>query len=146
MKKLLLLLVCCISMSSISQVKTEPDNSASKISGRNESADYRAILVGKNIEKTPVIAEDKPQYPGGIAALNNYIRQNFKRKKGDPIGTINVSFMVEKDGRVREATIVSGLGERVDQEALRVIKSTRWIPYHSGNYLVRCQYTSISLN
>lgn len=43
-------------------------------------------------------------------------------------GTVLVDFVIEKDGRVGEAKVLRSLYKECDEEAIRVIKLSRWNP------------------
>lgn len=57
-------------------------------------------------------------------------------------GRVNVSFVVEKDGRVSEVTVLKGVDEVLDAEAVRVIKaSPKWKCARKGGNDVRSYIT-----
>lgn len=92
-----------------------------------------AVQVRKIIEEQSVV-EQVPEYPRGFEALYDYIQSNLKypkkaRKMGKE-GKVLVSFIIDKvDGHVRDATIILGADDLLNQEALRLIKSMpKWIP------------------
>lgn len=57
-------------------------------------------------------------------------------------GTVNVSFIIEKDGSVSNVKVEKGVDELLDAEAVKVISvSPKWIPAEIGRKKVRCQIT-----
>jgi TonB family protein len=72
-----------------------------------------------------------PQYPGGESALVAYLASAVKypedaRKKGTK-GTVYVSFIVSKDGDVKNAKVIRGIGDGCDEVALKAIQEMpRW--------------------
>ena len=52
-------------------------------------------------------------------------------------GTVIVEFVVETNGYVTNANLKKGLGAGCAEEALRIIKSTKWQPAILNNKLVR---------
>lgn len=57
-------------------------------------------------------------------------------------GTVNVSFIIEKDGRVTNVTVEKGVDELLDAEAVKVIAaSPKWTPAEIGRKKVRCRIT-----
>lgn len=57
-------------------------------------------------------------------------------------GRVNVTFMVEKDGKIGDVEISKSLDELLDQEAIRVIKaSPKWKPAMVGGVPVRSYIT-----
>lgn len=57
-------------------------------------------------------------------------------------GTVNVSFIIEKDGRVSNVNVEKGVDELLDAEAVKVITaSPKWTPAEIGRKKVRCRIT-----
>ena len=57
-------------------------------------------------------------------------------------GTVNVSFIIEKDGSVSNVTVVKGVDDLLDEEAVKVISvSPKWSPGEIGRRKVRCRVT-----
>jgi TonB family protein len=75
----------------------------------------------------------KAYYPGGVKMLNNFLDNNILypqeaiEKKIQ--GKVYVSFVIDKNGNVKNERIISGIHKLLDDEALRVLKLLgRWIP------------------
>ena len=70
--------------------------------------------------------EEAPSYSGGYEKMSEIISQNMrypeKARKEKIEGTVYVSFIVEKDGTVGDATVIKGVESSCDEEALRVTK------------------------
>lgn len=80
-----------------------------------------------------VIDEVMPSFPGGEAALKDYLRDNVRYPKtaisSKVGGTVFVSFIVTKEGAIRDASVTSGIGGGCDEEAIRVVNNMpRWSP------------------
>jgi protein TonB len=88
--------------------------------------------------------EVQPEYPGGIQNFYQYIASHFVYPKGfnpRPIGTIMLSFVIEKDGRSDDVRVVSSVHKIVDAEAVRVIRSMpKWKPGIQKGQPVRVMY------
>jgi protein TonB len=79
-----------------------------------------------------------------------YIYKNVKypaiaRENGIQ-GRVVVQFVVEKDGKITDATVVRDIGAGCGEEALRVVNSmngmnTRWTPGQQRGQPVRVQFT-----
>lgn len=73
------------------------------------------------------IVEDMPAFPGGDAALLKYIAQNVEyppiAKENGITGVVYVSYIVGKDGKVRDVKVVRGADTFLDKEAVRVVKT-----------------------
>lgn len=90
------------------------------------------------------IANAQPAFKGGQQALAYFLKTKIVypeySSKNCISGTINVSFRLDKDGRVTDAKVQQGMGIDLDDEALRVIKLT------SGKWTVPANFiTSTSL-
>ncbi len=89
--------------------------------------------------------EKKPEFPGDSAALQAYIKENFKNpiENGKKlVGTIFASFIIEKDGSVSEIGILHDFGHGSGDEAIRVLeKMPKWIAGKNDSNTVRCVYS-----
>jgi TonB family protein len=82
--------------------------------------------------------DDQPQFKGGNSSLNAFLKQNivypeYARQNCIP-GTIQVSFKVDRAGKVYNIQVYKGLGIDLDDEAIRVIRLT------SGQWVVPAGY------
>ena len=80
-----------------------------------------------------VIAEQKPQFPGGHDAMLSYLRQSIKYPepalKANVEGIVFVKFTVDADGTLGDVVIVKGVGFGLDREAIRLVKEMpKWEP------------------
>lgn len=92
------------------------------------------------------VVEQMPQFPGGHAALLQYLAQNIRypeaAHKAGIQGRVIANFVVEKDGSITEAKIVKSVSPELDAEALHVINSMpQWIPGRQNGEAVRVKYT-----
>lgn len=90
------------------------------------------------------IIEKPAEFPGGIDSLFLYLSKNVQYPKfareNDIQGTVFVTFVVEKDGRISNIEILRGIGGGCDEEVVRVIQNMpRWIPGTMQNEYVRQQ-------
>lgn len=89
--------------------------------------------------------EVMPEFPGGQGAMNAFIGRNLKYpeqavEEGIE-GTVFVTFVVEKDGKISGARVLRGIGGGCSEEALRVVKSMpNWTPGTQRGQAVRVQY------
>lgn len=92
------------------------------------------------------IADEMPEYPGGINVLKKYIANEIRypkaAKKNKTEGKVFISFVVGKSGEVKNVYVNKGVSPELDKEALRVVKGLpNWTPgKHKGN-LVNVAYT-----
>lgn len=90
-------------------------------------------------------AEQMPSFPGGKDALSKYIRKQLHypktAMKNGVQGKVVVRFVVEKDGSITNANIISSLGPDCDKEALRVINAMpKWDPGMQNGVFVAVYY------
>jgi periplasmic protein TonB len=91
-------------------------------------------------------SEKMPEFPGGSDAFNNYLSQQLKYPeiciKLGIEGTVNISFIIEKDGSLSKIEVLNSIYPDLDQEAIRVLlKSPRWIPGENQGKKVRVKYS-----
>ncbi len=92
------------------------------------------------------VVEQMPQFPGGPAALMEYLSKNVRYPeeayKNGIQGRVIVTFVVNKDGSISEASVVKSVDPQLDEEALRVAYSMpNWIPGRQNGEPVRVKYT-----
>ena len=80
----------------------------------------------------------KPQFPGGEEALKAYLKENVKYPKAsikkNEQGSVEIGFVVLKDGTLDRFEVKKGVSSRLDAEALRVVnKMPKWIPGKRGD-------------
>ena len=92
------------------------------------------------------VVERMPPYPGGPSALMQYLADNIKypaeaEKKGIQ-GRVIVTFVIERDGSVSNAKVVTSAEEHLDNEALRLVRTmSKWTPGKQNSDAVRVKYT-----
>ena len=96
--------------------------------------------------QTFTVVEDMPKFPGGDKALLQFLRDNVKypeaeAKKGIQ-GRVIISFIISKEGKVTNPTVVRGVDTALDNEALRVINAMPlWTPGIQRGVPVNVKYT-----
>lgn len=79
-------------------------------------------------------------FPGGFELFKTYLIKTA-RAVSDQKGSVKVSFVVEKDGKVTNGSIVNGLNEATNKEAIRLVESSpRWEPALQNGKKVRSSY------
>lgn len=107
------------------------------------------IEKGVSVAKTGLREESNDtfgaEFPGGTARFLEYLKEEIKYpeidlKKGTE-GKVLVTFIIDKDGTLTDATIKEGISPGLDQEALRVIRnSPGWIPGKEKGVPVKIRY------
>ena len=73
--------------------------------------------------------------------IGTYLAHNLKyppsAKEREIQGTVRLSFVVETDGSVSNIVIVNSVGGGCDNEAVRLIQETHWLPAEKGGKYVR---------
>ena len=92
------------------------------------------------------VQETFPEYPGGQAALFEYLAKNIKFPKSEENKDIRVrvvtTFTIAKDGSITDVKIAKSQGEAFDKEALRVINGMpKWVPGTKNGKAVDVKYT-----
>ena len=101
------------------------------------------------VEKNPEffdVVEQMPEFPGGSAALIEYLSKNIRYPKAameaDVQGRVIVNFVVLKDGSIGETKVVKTVSPELDEEALRCVQSMpKWKPGMQKGQPVNVKYT-----
>ncbi|MBF9143168.1 energy transducer TonB [Hymenobacter properus] len=91
-------------------------------------------------------ADEMPVFPGGDAAMHQYLAKKIVYPEAatqqNLSGTVYVRFVVDEQGRVRDAEVAKGCGHGFDEEALRVVRLMPWwTPGRMAGQPVRVQRT-----
>ena len=110
--------------------------------------EYEVVEVEPEPEEEEIfmVVEDQPEFPGGTAALLEYLRKNIKYpaicRENNIQGRVLVTFIVNKDGAIVEPEVVKSVNPSLDKEALRVISTMpNWKPGSQRGKPVRVKYT-----
>jgi Ca-activated chloride channel family protein len=101
---------------------------------------------GKKVEK-PLLAQEKmPEFPGGQAAMMQYITQNIQypalSKEAAISGKVAVRFTVKKDGTINKPEILRGVSWEMNEEAIRLIKAMpKWTPAQQDGKPIETTFT-----
>ena len=105
----------------------------------------------KVVEAAPVeeqvfqVVEQNPEFPGGMAALGQYLGKNLKypaaASRANVSGRVFLTFVVNTDGSIQDIQVLKGLGFGCDEEAQRVVKGMpKWNPGKQSGRNVRVKY------
>ena len=103
-------------------------------------------VVAKKNQQVFDVVEKMPEYPGGQAALFEYLSTNVKypadAEKKKVEGRVLVTFIVNTDGSITDIELVRKAFPSLDAEAVRVISGMpKWIPGEQKGQKVRVKYT-----
>ena len=129
------------------EVETTDFNSEDEADARVEI--HAPIAPPEEEEEEQVIhirVEKMPEFPGGQEALNRFLVRNIKypllAQENGIQGRVVCQFVVNSDGSIVDISVVRGVEESLDKEAIRVIKSMpKWTPGRQGGKSVRVKYT-----
>ncbi len=92
------------------------------------------------------VVEQKPQFPGGDAALLKYISDNIRypaaAQENGIQGRVVVRFVVTKTGKVGDVQVMRSKDPDLDREAVRVVKTLpAFVPGKMNGHSVNVWYT-----
>jgi TonB family protein len=89
-------------------------------------------------------------FPGGIDKFNQYVVKNIRypdfAKKHHIQGKVYLNFIIDKDGRIKSVRISRGVSKDINEEAIRVLKSSpKWNPTKMCGKAIKTEY-AIAIN
>ena len=117
------------------------------------AGDNEITVVGYGEQKSAdtsgqvfAIVEKMPQFPGGEKAINEFISKTLQypviAQENGIQGKVVCSFIINQDGSVTDAEVVSGVDPSLDREALRIVSAMpKWTPGTQRGKAVRVKYT-----
>lgn len=145
MKKYFLLFVFLMPLIAVAQ--QTPAGSASQPVRADEAIPAPPVAepASDDEDKVYTLTEVMPEFPGGQEAMFTYLGKNLQypgdAREAKKQGTVYVSFVVNKDGRVSEVKVLRGLYPSLDKEAIRVVsRMPNWKPGTQNGKTVRTQF------
>lgn len=122
-----------------------PDFAVSAKSLEGHDKETGETRLAKPDDKVYDVVEQMPTFPGGPAALMQYISNNTRypavAKENGIQGRVTVQFIVEKDGSISDVITMKSVDPSLDREAMRIVKGMpKWIPGRSNGSPVRVKY------
>ena len=112
------------------------------------------VIIEKKTEKPPKADPDQvffsveqmPQFPGGDAALIQYVQTHINyppmAAENNIFGKVVVQFVVKKDGSIGEVKVSRSVDKDLDKEAVRLVKSLpKFTPGRQNGQAVNVWYT-----
>lgn len=140
MKKLTILILICFAQTICAQT----------ICAQTAKTTITKPAVNKesqNVDKNKVYNIDavnaKPEFEGGLKKFQKFISNNMRYPDEElqVKGTVEVNYIVEKDGTLSNIKVTKDVGYDTGAEAIRVLKkSPKWIPGTHNHRLVRVLY------
>ena len=127
----------------------------------SDNEDYDVLQIKEEVQKIEPNVEESPKdgvnkifdfvehpasFPGGPAAMNQWLAQNIRypaeAKANNIQGRVTVQFVVELNGSISNVVVVRSVDPRLDKEAVRVVKSMpKWTPGMQNDRPVRSKFT-----
>lgn len=101
---------------------------------------------GQKAEEIFIQVDQMPVFPGGENAMIEFVKKEMKypksaQEKGIQ-GTVIVQFIIDRNGKAKNAKVVRGANPALDDEALRVVNlMPAWTPGKQGGRAVNVSYT-----
>lgn len=91
------------------------------------------------------VVEEQPSFPGGLPALFKYLAAEVKypviAQENGIQGRVVTSFVVDKEGNIKQVKVERGVDPALDAEALCVVKAMpKWIPGKQKGEVVAVRY------
>lgn len=106
---------------------TETAGTASAQTTRTKSTEVSVVRESatESADKPVNTAAVMPEFPGGIQGLMQYLSKNirFPENRDCATGRVLVQFVVNKEGKVSDISVLKSVGPEVDAEAVRVVSS-----------------------
>ncbi len=134
---------------------TQENSQGSTKTEINQSLDFRIenplkhrTGPGNKINEEEAIfknVEVMPSFPGGENKLEEFISNNINYPSASLQnriqGRVYISFIVQKDGKIKDSKVVSGISDDCDSEALRLVRTMPdWNPGKQNGRNVNVQY------
>lgn len=139
-----------VTRTSDADTKTEknadiPDFAVAAKSLEGHDSETRESKLAKPDDKVYDVVEQMPSFPGGPAALLQYLNNNIRYPKVAEAngiqGRVTVQFVVEKDGSISGVRTMKSAEPSLDHEAERIVRSMpKWNPGKSNGSPVRVKY------
>lgn len=122
-----------------------PDFAVAAKSLEGHDSETRESKLAKPDDKVYDVVEQMPTFPGGPAALLQYLNNNIRYPKVAEAngiqGRVTVQFVVEKDGSISGVRTMKSVEPSLDREAERLVKSMpKWNPGKQNGSAVRVYY------
>ncbi len=128
------------------EIKEDLDFSSESTEEAEVALDNFDMEEEENQDPLPFYSlSEKPEYPGGESALMKYLGTSVKypviAQENGIQGTVYVSFVISKTGKVKDVAILRGVDASLNKEAIRVVTAMQnWKPGKQGTKTVDVSY------
>ena len=108
---------------------TNPDAITGEGTNPANTAETVGVSEGTINSKPEAMPDVMPSFDNMAAFLQRNLKYPTMALSADVSGKVIVNFIIDEEGKIEKATILSGIGYGCDEEALRVIKlMLKWKP------------------
>ena len=109
-------------------------------------ADTETAKIAGDQDKTYVMVDQMPQFPGGEREMMRFIKNNLRyplsAQENNIQGTVILNFVVNREGKIINLKVVKGIGFGCDEESIRVMeKMPLWTPGKQRGQTVLVSFT-----
>lgn len=127
---------------SVATVKGTDEENGVDVSELNKNQE---IAGDGEVEKPFLVVEQPPDFPGGDEERVKFLQQNVKfptmAREAGIQGTVFVTFVVSRSGKISNVKVLRGIGGGCDEEAIRVMKMMPdWKPGKQNGQAVPVQF------
>jgi len=105
----------------------------------------KQVVVEDDEDKIFTVVEQQAEFPGGMEALYKFLNKNIRypssaRRMGVD-GKVYVQFVVDKEGRISDVSIIKSLSADCDKEAMRLVQlMPPWKPGRQNGRSVKSKF------
>lgn len=108
--------------------------------------DFPSKKLTTSKEGTIILTEIFPEFPGGTAAMLNFLMTNVRYPasalKDKVSGKVTVVCVIDPTGKLTDISVLEGVRQDIDQEAIRVVSlMPEWAPGFQNGKAVPVKYT-----
>lgn len=130
------------------KVQLYSDGTISRSQSQSQATTSPAVSNTPQIvsEQVFTVVEKMPEFPGGQGELLKYLARSVKypviAQENGIQGRVTASFIVEKDGSIRDLEVLRGVDPSLDNEAIRILSAMpKWTPGQQRGHDVAVKYT-----
>jgi Na+-translocating ferredoxin:NAD+ oxidoreductase RnfG subunit len=113
------------------------------LSKKEQSINDEKVIYEDNTAYGVIGLSVYPDYKGGIAKFYSFIKDNYKQVINNKSlkGEIEATFEIDQNGTLNDVTIIKGLNSTINQELIRVLKSSpEWYPGEQNGKKRNCKF------
>ena len=108
------------------------------VAGLTNLSSQQAVIDDEGIY---LMCEKMPELVGGMDALQKKIRYPLQAKSLGVQGVVYVQSIINEEGKIIEPKVVKKLGAGCDEEAVRVLKKSKFKPGYDKGKPVKVRFT-----